>query len=1167
MKNSLISHVNPLILLIMVQTFAWDGTADITWYTADTSLNTYTITTAEQLAGLAGLVNGTAGYASSYVSFQNKTIILGDSIVLNKRQWDPIGNRSDAPFRGDFDGNNKIITGLYIDKATENYKGLFGYFQGIKISNVHLDTAYVKGQNYVGCIVGYGSNSQKRTEIFNSYCIGKVEGALSVGGIVGEYRNDDVYNDYNIINGCHFNGTVMGTGSASYIGGIVGHGRTVINSYFDGKEVQGRDCVGGIMGDNVNALGKVINSYVVGNVSGTQETGGLMGSTRAENKVINSWFAGTSSNGEMVEKGSLENSFHISQSDTLEKICKSLNNFAIAQNKTEEVNIAYAESEERYYVSNHNDYYGWECNGSDYPTLSGSKAEGNINLTEYFAGGTGTFEEPYIVDSLEHLKNLANLVELGHLFNNEYIKLMANIDLEKEEWKPIGVYNNQGSIYVNGAFMGNFDGNGYVISGLFINSNDDGDKGLFGYTHNANISNLGLVDFNISGGDGFIGSIIGVNYDGSVTNSYAIEGSVSGTNDWIVSAIGNCSGRFGLVNCSDNISNTYFAGELLGNNTNFINGVEISASDMKDSLAYIAAGFDFGSIWEMGTNGYPVHLQPLLKKQNISTATVYLKNQRLKQDSIPTTLETYTSKPITPVVDSVYFNGNKLNEGTDYEVLYYNNVNIGNNAKIMVQGKGDYSGARVLDFYIVEPIPRNILDSSKVTIGQLSDTIADGSFFMPNPVIKDISFGFFNSVTLLAGKDYTLKYDSNQFEGAATVTIEGIGIYEGETTRTFNISGRVYVDIIWDTSCDTTFVYNGKLQHPKIDTATKFKEYLTPLMGVQKNAGLGYKAAVSTTSAGQKISLRNNSCSYSIIPQELPVTWTGPTEYVYNKMVQSPKPSINKGLLYDNLNFVFDNANHLAGEYKGMDAAIYTINPADSNANNYRLLNNRADYTITKKSLNPYFSATMQNFETNKSDTLWVPHEVFQDSVILHSILSSIIDYEGFATDTTKAKPETDDANVLKGTPTITLNYAQPLATSHSPLAKRVETTQKATATIITDNVSANNYALTRSAIVIMATIEENDGAEKIFCRLGTNCALFSEQVCSTIGGEEVETCTIEIACVIENLTDNTITCVPNTLASECKAIGGRAFNTCAEATPIPTTPHSPLATSHLPKY
>ncbi|MDR1943211.1 MAG: hypothetical protein LBQ19_00145, partial [Synergistaceae bacterium] len=84
-----------LILALTPATPLW-AAADPTWYnTTDTS---FTLTTADQLAGLAELVNGGN-------NFSGKTVYLGNDISLLGYQagdgWTPIGTYTPScPFRG-----------------------------------------------------------------------------------------------------------------------------------------------------------------------------------------------------------------------------------------------------------------------------------------------------------------------------------------------------------------------------------------------------------------------------------------------------------------------------------------------------------------------------------------------------------------------------------------------------------------------------------------------------------------------------------------------------------------------------------------------------------------------------------------------------------------------------------------------------------------------------------------------------------------------------------------------------------------------------------------------------------------------------------------------------------------------------------------------------------
>jgi beta-lactamase class D len=106
-----------LILQILVQTaFA----TDTAWYSS--SQNEFTITTPEQLAGFAKLVN-------EGNSFEGKNIKLGKNISLNDTaNWTPIGKFISAQkthwFMGTLDGNGFVISGININNSAQN-QGLF----------------------------------------------------------------------------------------------------------------------------------------------------------------------------------------------------------------------------------------------------------------------------------------------------------------------------------------------------------------------------------------------------------------------------------------------------------------------------------------------------------------------------------------------------------------------------------------------------------------------------------------------------------------------------------------------------------------------------------------------------------------------------------------------------------------------------------------------------------------------------------------------------------------------------------------------------------------------------------------------------------------------------------------------------------------------------------
>lgn len=94
-----------------------DYNPGISWYLNDKTASTFEISTAEQLFGLAQLVNGTAVEKTSaedagtkvQTNFGGKTVKLTADIDLGNEPWSPIGQGTSYCFRGTFDGQGHTI--------------------------------------------------------------------------------------------------------------------------------------------------------------------------------------------------------------------------------------------------------------------------------------------------------------------------------------------------------------------------------------------------------------------------------------------------------------------------------------------------------------------------------------------------------------------------------------------------------------------------------------------------------------------------------------------------------------------------------------------------------------------------------------------------------------------------------------------------------------------------------------------------------------------------------------------------------------------------------------------------------------------------------------------------------------------------------------------------
>lgn len=292
MKRILLSLIFALVAFtgLQAQTI-WNGTADTSWYN-ETSTE-FEISTAEQLAGLAELVNNGN-------DFSGKTILLTADIVLNdtsdwenwensapNNTWTPIGNSSNK-FSDTFDGQGHTVSGVYINSENK-YQGLFGHNEGT-IKNIGVTESYIKGEYSVGGVCGL--NNTLRGTISNCYNSGTVIGNCYVGGVCGSDSYGTISNCYNTgtisgnlevggvcgwktgtISNCYNTGTINGDKNVGGVCGFSGDG-SISNCYNTGT-INGDSYVGGVCGYNYS--GTISNCYNTGTISGYEEVGGLCG--------------------------------------------------------------------------------------------------------------------------------------------------------------------------------------------------------------------------------------------------------------------------------------------------------------------------------------------------------------------------------------------------------------------------------------------------------------------------------------------------------------------------------------------------------------------------------------------------------------------------------------------------------------------------------------------------------------------------------------------------------------------------------------------------------------------------------------------------------------------------------------------------------------------------
>ena len=293
----------------------WNGNTDTQWYDYNPEASEFTINTAEELAGLAKLVN--ASNNNDGISFEGKTIKLGANIVLNEnvltsdkklnegdfKKWEPIGLNAPLSFNGTFDGQGHTISGLYnvvedIDDDDIDFYGLFGYVGDIDneepaiIKNVGIIDSYIKGgaNDYVSGICSAGQN----LSISKCYFDGLItaQNPQTVGVIFASS-----YQKNYIIESCYNQGNINvsitnlpANTQITYISGIGGTKatHTIYNCYNTGNitvSINGiTNQYGMISIDGIGSGGRIASCYNEGDitVSGANNnciigTGGISG--------------------------------------------------------------------------------------------------------------------------------------------------------------------------------------------------------------------------------------------------------------------------------------------------------------------------------------------------------------------------------------------------------------------------------------------------------------------------------------------------------------------------------------------------------------------------------------------------------------------------------------------------------------------------------------------------------------------------------------------------------------------------------------------------------------------------------------------------------------------------------------------------------------------------
>ncbi len=224
---------------------------------AGTTENPYLINDIEELVWFREQVNGGENYSGIYFKL-NANIDLAQTRAASN--WVPIGT-NDYPFKGTFDGAEKVVSNLNINhpggEVVVDNVGFFGTTHDATIKNLTINNASVTGSGRVAAVVG----NFFRGTMTNVHLTGNIQIAAYqyVGGLIGwgyaTVENCSVTGD-GIATSCIkkvAKTEIYGSGTNGYVGGIcgwIGEGNSVIteSSVKDVTITTNDDTVGGICG-------------------------------------------------------------------------------------------------------------------------------------------------------------------------------------------------------------------------------------------------------------------------------------------------------------------------------------------------------------------------------------------------------------------------------------------------------------------------------------------------------------------------------------------------------------------------------------------------------------------------------------------------------------------------------------------------------------------------------------------------------------------------------------------------------------------------------------------------------------------------------------------------------------------------------------------------------
>ncbi len=419
----------------------------------------YSISSGEELKKLALFVKENHSTADATFYLTKDVDISVKAIGNDADGWLPIGcdytvhdsQSLSYVFKGRFDGCGYTVYGLYIYDERGDNVGLFGRTKGATIKNLGVIGGVV-GEFNCGGIVGRAED----TTITNCWANVSLQAESETGGIAGRIK------DTTIENCVSYGASLCAGGETCISGGIVGDilGKSAIKNCYYLKDMAQGGYNSAPSGIELNILtftyGFENDDYYCTLERATQIDDII---TTSLLDALNAWVH-LQNNGQY--SGWLNSVTLIGEGD-----------------HTGHYPRLMAPGE--YQGSSENEKYD-----GDYTATS--------TVSQLFSSGADGIEGCcYSINGLDDLEALQKYVDAGRKTKNIIFFMTRDIDMsykyhvDGNSWHPIGDVNNP--------FVGIFDGQGYTVKYLYINTSEE-DQGLFGHVgkigQSATIKNLGI---------------------------------------------------------------------------------------------------------------------------------------------------------------------------------------------------------------------------------------------------------------------------------------------------------------------------------------------------------------------------------------------------------------------------------------------------------------------------------------------------------------------------------------------------------------------------------------------------------------------------------------------------------------------------------------------------